>query len=83
MAERGREPGFQMGEEHRTKIRNSKILNRLISCAEGEIEMTATQASIGLGLLKKVMPDLQNMQHSGDAANPVSLVVTGVPRADD
>lgn len=47
-----------MGEEHRTKIRNSKILNRLIAHVEGEIEMTSTQVSAGLGLLAKVMPNL-------------------------
>lgn len=47
-----------MGEEHRTKIRNSKILNRLIAHVEGEIEMTSTQVTAGLGLLAKVMPNL-------------------------
>jgi len=73
MAERGRKAGFQMGAEHRTKIANSKILNRLIQHAEGEIEMTPTQVSAGLGLLDRVMPKLASVQHSGDEENPVII----------
>lgn len=47
-----------MSQEHRDKIKNSNILTRLIKCAEGEIEMNSVQAQVGLGLIKKVMPDL-------------------------
>ncbi len=66
MAERGRPPGFRMSEEHRTKIANSQILKCLIEHAVGEREMSATQVSAGLGLLKKVMPDLAATTISGD-----------------
>lgn len=59
MAERGRKPGFRMSNEHRVKIQNSNILNALIEHVEGIREMSATQVSAGLGLLKKVLPDLQ------------------------
>lgn len=57
---RGRKPGFVMPEEHRTKIRNSKILNRLIDYVEGKegVHMEPAQVTAGLGLLRKVMPDL-------------------------
>lgn len=58
MAERGRKPGFRMSEEHRVKIQNSNILNALVEHVEGKREMSATQVSAGLGLLRKVMPDL-------------------------
>jgi hypothetical protein len=58
MAERGRKPGFRMTNEHRVKIQNSNILNALIEHVEGIREMSATQVSAGLGLLKKIMPDL-------------------------
>lgn len=58
MATRGRKPGFRMSEEHRVKIQNSNILNALIEHVEGQREMSASQVSAGLGLLKKVMPDL-------------------------
>jgi two-component SAPR family response regulator len=74
-AQRGRRPGFVMSDEHRTKIANSKLLSRLIACAEGEVEMTSTQASVALGLLKKVMPDLsaQTVEHSGPDGEPIQL----------
>lgn len=68
---RGRQPGFQMGAEHRTKISNSKILKRLIAHVEGTEEMSATQVTAALGLLKKVMPDLSSQQLSGDPNNPL------------
>jgi two-component SAPR family response regulator len=74
-AQRGRRPGFVMSDEHRTKIANSKLLSRLIACAEGEVEMTSTQASVALGLLKKVMPDLsaQTVEHSGPDGEAIQL----------
>lgn len=59
MTERGRRPGFRMTNEHRVKIQNSNILTALIEHVEGEREMSATQVSAGLGLLRKVLPDLQ------------------------
>lgn len=55
---RGRKVGFQMSNEHRVKIQNSNILNALIEHIEGAREMSPTQVSAGLGLLKKVLPDL-------------------------
>lgn len=58
MANRGRSPGFSMSNEHRVKIQNSNILNALIEHVEGTREMSATQVSAALGLLRKVMPDL-------------------------
>lgn len=76
MAERGRQPGFVMSNEHRDKIRNSNILNALIEHAEGAREMSATQVSAGLGLLKKVMPDLAATTISGDETAPLIIRAT-------
>jgi hypothetical protein len=72
---RGRPAGFKMPDEHRTKIANSKILNRLIDFAEGKegVEMSPHQVTTGLGLLKKVLPDLTYNQHGGDKENPVTF----------
>ena len=67
MSERGRSPGFTMSNEHRVKIQNSNILNALIEHAEGRRDMSSTQVTAGLGLLKKVMPDLQAVTIAGDA----------------
>lgn len=70
MTTRGRSAGFQMGAEHRTKIANSKILNRLIAHAEGEIDMTSTQVQAATTLLDRVMPKLQSTTIEG-GENPL------------
>lgn len=61
-------PSFSspMSSEHRVKIQNSNILNALIEHAEGKREMGATQVSAGLGLLKKVLPDLTSVEMSAN-----------------
>lgn len=74
MAQRGRIAGFKMGAEHRTKIANSKILKHLIEHVEGKREMTSTQVTAGLGLLKKVMPDITENTIKGDEENPLQVV---------
>jgi hypothetical protein len=74
MAQRGRTAGFRMSAEHRVKIQNSNILNALIEHAEGRREMSATQVSSGLGLLKKILPDLSAVTIGGDADQPVRSV---------
>jgi hypothetical protein len=61
-AKRGRTPGFAMSDEHRVKIQNSNILNALVEHVEGKREMSATQVSAALGLLRKVMPDLSSAE---------------------
>lgn len=74
MSERGRKPGFTMSNEHRVKIQNSNILNALIEHACGEREMSATQVSAGLGLLRKVMPDLASTTVQGDeSGGPIQI----------
>ncbi len=75
MAERGRKPGFRMSDEHRTKIANSQILKCLIEHVQGDREMSATQVSAGLGLLRKVMPDLATTTIQGDQ-NGGPVVIT-------
>ncbi len=67
MAERGRSAGFRMTNEHRLKIKNSNILNALIEHVEGKREMSATQVTAGVALLKKVLPDLQPEAFEDDA----------------
>lgn len=67
MATRGRTGGFKLTDEHRTKIANSQILNRLISYVEGKVQLEASQVTAGVALLKKVLPDLSSVdnKHSG------------------
>lgn len=77
---RGRLPGFIMSEEHRAKIRNSSILNALISHVVDGKEMAPSQVTAGLGLLKKVMPDLQAMTINGDDEGDPIRTVTRIER---
>lgn len=75
MAERGRQPGFVMSPEHRVKIQNSNILNALIEHVQGERDMSATQVSAGIALMKKTLPDLAAVTISGDPDQPVRMIM--------
>ena len=75
-AKKGRTSLIRLSEAHRDRIKNSNILNALIEHACGEREMSATQVTAGLGLLKKALPDLQAVQHSGDPEAPIHAKVT-------
>lgn len=69
----------------REKIRTSQLINRLEKHAFGEIELTQTQVRAIEILIKKTLPDLASIEHTGDPANPLKAVieiVTGVERAD-
>ena len=52
-------------ERTRAKIQTSQIINRLESHVNGTVELTASQVSAALGLLKKTLPDLQATELSG------------------
>lgn len=72
MAERGRKPGFRMSQEHRVKIQNSNILNALIQHVQGDREMSSTQVTAGIALLKKTLPDLSAVTLEGNPDNPLN-----------
>jgi hypothetical protein len=73
-ANSGRRPGFTMSEAHRKKIADSRVLACLIEHAEGTREMAPSAVTAGLGLIRKFLPDLQAVQHSGDADNPLEVI---------
>lgn len=81
MAQRGRKAGFRMSDDHRVKIQNSNILNALIEHATGAREMSATQVTAGLGLLRKVLPDMSAVDMTVDG--DVNFVVSGEPVSED
>lgn len=62
-----------MTSDHRVKIQNSNILNALIEHVEGKRDMSATQVTAGLGLLKKIMPDLAATADMGDRGEIVPV----------
>lgn len=62
-----------MSNEHRVKIQNSNILNALIEHAQGEREMSSTQVTAALGLLKKALPDLSAVEIGSDPDKPMRM----------
>lgn len=76
---RGRTP-YRMSEAHRDKIRNSNILNALLEHVEGNREMSSTQVTAGLGLLKKALPDLQAMSIQGEEDGEAINIVHRIER---
>lgn len=64
-----------MSSEHRVKIQNSNILNALIEHVDGKREMSATQVSAGIALLRKVLPDLNSTTIAGDPDSPIVHVI--------
>lgn len=75
MTARGRKPGFRMSDEHRVKIQNSNILNALIEHVDGKREMSATQVTAGVALLKKVMPDMASQSFTDSEGNDLPTEV--------
>lgn len=57
--------------EAREKIRTTQLINRLQDHAFGTVEMTDTQIKATAILLKKSLPDLQAITHSGDPESPI------------
>jgi hypothetical protein len=52
-------------EEVRQKIQTSQLVNRLTAFVNGEIELSASQVTAALGLIRKTMPDMTAIAHSG------------------
>lgn len=51
-------------EDTRKKIQAAQLINRLMSCVEGEIELSSVQVKAATTLLNKVLPDLQSVDMS-------------------
>lgn len=58
-------------EQTRLKIQTSQLINRLQQNAMGEVELSQGQIRSIEILLKKTIPDLQAIQHSGDEDKPI------------
>lgn len=52
-------------EVARERIEGAKLLNKLADHAEGLCEMSSTQIKAAEILLRKVVPDLKAVEHSG------------------
>jgi hypothetical protein len=53
-------------ENTRLKIQTSQLVNRLSDHVFGKVELTPAQVRSAEILLKKSLPDLSSVQHSGD-----------------
>jgi hypothetical protein len=49
-------------EDVRKKIQASLLINRLEDCVSGKVELSSTQVTAALGLLKKTLPDLSSVE---------------------
>ncbi len=54
-------------ENTRAKIQAAQLINRMMNCAAGKVEMSQTQVSCAKALLAKVLPDLSQVQASVDS----------------
>ncbi len=57
----------------RAKIKISQLVNRLTDHALGQVELEPTQVRAIEILLKKTLPDLSNIEHSGEQKHDVTI----------
>jgi hypothetical protein len=53
-------------EKTREKIKTSQLINRLQNHVLRNTAMSATQVSAALGVLRKVLPDIEAIEHLGE-----------------
>lgn len=70
-------------DQHRDKIIKANILTRLTMHANGKVDMKPTEVTAAIALLKKVLPDLAAVQHSGEVAMPYAIVLPMSETAED
>ena len=68
MAPRNRK--IRHDDETRSRIKASQLINRLTNHVLGKVEMAPSAVTAALGLLRKVLPDLASVEHSGEIATP-------------
>lgn len=61
----------RLSQSWRDAIQTSMLVNRLQDHVKGTVELSKSQVSAALGLLKKTAPDLSSVQMSGDPENPI------------
>ena len=77
-------------EATREKIKADRIIERLSCYFFGEADRTGkvpaldkTQVLVGLGLLKKIIPDVQAVQHTGEITTTYVARIPQVPDTTD
>jgi hypothetical protein len=59
----------------RARIQTSQLVNRLNKIAKGEADCTPTQLRAAEILLKKSLPDLASVEHTGEGGGPMKMVI--------
>lgn len=60
-----------LSQEWKDKIKAGVIMQRLMACVDGEVELTSTQVKAADILLKKVVPDLARSELTGEGGGPI------------
>ena len=60
-------------ERIRERIKSDRLIDALENHVLNGKEMQATQISAALGLLKKCVPDMASVEHSGEITHKVTL----------
>ena len=61
-------------QKTRDKIKGSQIINRLQKHIFGKLELSQSQVTAALGLLKKTTPDIKQVELSSDPDRPLVIV---------
>jgi len=73
-------PGY--ADAVRARIRAGGIVKRLEDHVLGKVEMSASQVSAALGLLRKTVPDLSAVEHTGKDGGPIEHRVDSLSKLD-
>lgn len=63
-------------ERIRSRIQADRIINKLENHILNAEEMSASQVSAALGLLKKRVPDLSAIEHQGEIDHSLTVEIT-------
>ena len=75
---------IQHDDDTRAKIKAGNIITRLQKLIAGEIEMAPHAVTAALGLLRKSLPDLTSVEHSGEfTKNYVARMPAQTPTMDE
>lgn len=74
---------IQHDENTRKKIQASQLIKRLTDhVLNDEVEMSQSQVNAALGLLKKTLPDLKQVELSGEMDNRTTVIVKDLTGAN-
>jgi len=61
-------------EKTKKLIQASQLINRLISHANGDVDLTQSQINAAKIVIGKYIPDLKSIELTGSETNPVKIV---------